>query len=97
MVKTENVRNLLWNTTPQHKVYDWLKNANEKGYDYVVIAYNKENYNFVPIMCNDLEEAKIWISYFDQSERYSQDIMVEYVSEDTIQSIFSGSKSLYSA
>jgi hypothetical protein len=78
-----NIKNMLWETTPQHKVYNWMKNANEKGYNYLVVAYNKENYNFVPVMCNDLEEAEIWISYFSQNEKYLQDVLIQNTEDIT--------------
>ncbi len=88
MTNTENINNLLWKITPQHKVYSWLKDANEKGYGYLIIAYNKKNYHFVPIMCHDMDEVHVWAVYFEQNKAYAQDIIVKNVSENTIRNTF---------
>lgn len=88
MTNTENIKSLLWKTTPQHKVYNWLKNANENGYDYIVIAYNKINFNFVPIMCHNIEEAHIWASYFSKNQNYASGVFLQSVSDQAIENIF---------
>jgi len=95
MTNIKSIENLLWETTPQHVVYGWLREAKEKGYDYVVFAYNKENHHFVPIMCNDLGETYTWASCFVKNEKYANNVLIQSLSEKTLEDIFIASEDVW--
>jgi hypothetical protein len=76
----------LFKTTPMSTVYGWLKTAKEKKQPFVVIAYNKQTNEFLPVMCNDINEARAWAKHYNFKLTYENEVMI--VDTNAIRNLF---------